>query len=254
MISAKIATAALLFAGAFLCSAGEVYNLDRVEDWQDRSPLTQHAQGILRGRGRLVVLTAKHYPYDVKKTYKIKGLYRQLVGSDSNVFRVGIVQYDKNKQEMEFASGRIVPKTETVLIKAATATDTAIFVKDASAWKRNALVAYAKTVKQLSPKDNITLKLRSIEKSGDGWKISFIGPINVDLPAGTAVRQYNSAGRFRFCGSGTDIQVLGDMTCTNWHPRTKYFRPVVISGANGIKTGEESPVFEMRFPRIEVSE
>ena len=244
----------LLIAGAFLCSAGEVYNLDRVEDWQDRSPLTQHAQGILRGRGRLVVLTAKHYPYDVKKTYKIKGLYRQLVGSDSNVFRVGIVQYDKNKQEMEFASGRIVPKTETVLIKAATATDTAIFVKDASAWKRNALVTYAKTAKQLSHKENITLKLRSIEKSGDGWKISFVGPINVDLPAGTAVRQHLSGGRFRFLGNGTGIDVLGDMICTNLHPRAKYFRLVVISGANGIKPEDETPVFEMRYPRIEVSE
>ena len=119
MISAKIATATLLFAGAFLCSAGEVYNLDRVEDWQDRSPLTQHAQGILRGRGRLVVLSAEYYPYDSKKTYQFKGLYRQLIGSESNIFRIGIVQYDKNKQEMEFASGRIVPKTDTVLTKAA---------------------------------------------------------------------------------------------------------------------------------------
>ena len=254
MIFAKITTVVLLIAGAFLCSAGEVYNLDRVEDWQDRSPLSQHVQGILRGRGRLVVLSSKLYPYDAKKTYKFKGLYRQLVGSDSNVFRVGVVQYDKNKQEMEFASGRIVPKTDTVLTKAAVATDTAIFVKDASGWKRNALVAYAKTVKLLSSKENITLKLRSIEKSGDGWKISFIGPVNVDLPAGTAVRQYSSAGRFLFCGNGTGVQVLGDMTCTNWHPRTKYFRPVVISGANGIKPEEETPVFEMRYPRIEVSE
>ena len=244
----------LLTAGAFLCSAGEVYKLDRVEDWQKRSPLTQHKKGILRGRGRLVVLSAKFYPYDSKKTYKFKGLYRQLIGSESNIFRIGIVQYDKNKQEMEFASGRVVQKTDTVLTKAAAATDTAIFVKDASGWKRNALVAYSETAKQLSNKNNITLKLRSIEKSGDGWKISFAGPIDVDLPAGTAVRQYMSAGRFRFFGNGTGIQVLGDLTCTHWHPRTKYFRPVVLSGTNGIKPGEETPVFEMRNPRLEVSE
>lgn len=253
MISAKIATAFLL-AGACICSAGEVYKLDRVENWQARSPLSQHAQGILRGRGRLVVLSSEFYPYDSKKTYTIKGLYRQLIGSASNIFRVGVVQYDKNKQEMEFASGRTVPKSETVLAKAAAATDTAIFVKDASGWKRNALVAYAETVKKLSHRENITLKLRSIEKNGDEWKISFVGPINVDLPAGTAVRQHLSGGRFRFFGNGTDIQVLGDMTCTNLHPRTKFFRIVVISGANGIKPGEETPVFEMRYPRIEVSE
>ena len=253
-MNSKLMITVLLTAGAFLCSAGEVFKLDRVEHWQERSPLTQHSQGILRGRGRLVVLSSEFYPYDSKKTYKFKGLYRQLIGSDSNIFRVGIVQYDKNKQEIEFASGRIVPKTDTVLIKAAAATDTAIYVKDASGWKRNALAAYAGTAKELSYKNTITLKVRSIEKSGDGWKVSFIGPVNVDLPAGTALRQYGSAGRFRFFGNGTGIQVLGDLTCTHWHPRAKYFRPVVLSGTNGIKPGEETPVFEMRHPRIEVSE
>ena len=253
MNSKKMITV-LLTAGAFLCSAGEVFKLDRVENWQKRSPLTQHSQGILRGRGRLVVLSAEMYPYDAKKRYKIKGLYRQLIGSDSNIFRIGIVQYDKNKQEIEFASGRIVPKTDTVLVRAASATDTVIYVKDASGWKRNALAAYAETAKELSPKNNITLKVRSVEKSGNEWKISFIGPINVDLPAGTVVRQYSSGGRFRFLGNGTGIQVLGDMNCSHWHPRTKYFRPVVLSGTNGIKPGEETPVFEMRYPRIEVSE
>ena len=251
----KIA-AALCLAGAFLCSAGEVYKLDRVEDWHNRSSLTQQAPGVLRGKGRIVAFSKEIYPYDAKKTYTFKGLYRQLPGSDSNIFRVGILPLDKDKKVIEFVTSHPKRNTDTVLAKAAAAGDTFIIVKDGSGWERNAQVAYntKPDLSDLPNKNIIAQNPQIIEKTEDGWKITFIKPVGIDLPAGTAVRQHHLGGRFRFAGNGTGGDVLSDLKCKRWDVGTKYFLVVVMSGTNGIKPGEQVPVLEMKNPRIEVTE
>ena len=255
MMNKKIA-AALCLAGAFLCSAGEVYKLDSVENWQKTTQPMQHAPGILRGSGRVVFFSREIYPYDAKKTYTFKGLYRQLPGSDSNIFRVGILPLDKDKQVIEFVTSHPKRKTDTVLAKAAAAGDTFIIVKDGTGWEQNAQVAYntKPDFSDLPNKNIIAQNPQVIEKTEEGWKISFAKPVGVALPAGTAVRQHYVGGRFRFAGNGTGGDVLSDLKCTAWDVGTKYFQVVVMSGTNGIKPGEQVPVLEMRNPRIEVTE
>ncbi|MBE6405880.1 MAG: hypothetical protein E7040_07655 [Lentisphaerae bacterium] len=251
----KIA-AAFLVMGAALCSAAEVYDLSRVEDWGKRSPLKVHGNGILRATGRVSLFSAKIYPYDAKKTYTFKGMYRQLPGSDSNIFRVGFLPLDKDKKVIEYYTSHPNVTTETVLAKAAAATDNFIIVKNGKKWNKRNLIAYnTKPDRSDLPNKNIIRQVpKNIEQTAEGWKITFAKPIGVAIPAGTGVRQHYQGGRFRFVGNGTGGQVLSNMKFRMMDPGMKYFQVVVVSGTGGIKPGEQIPVIEMRKPCIEVTE
>ena len=251
----KIASTFLVI-GAALCSAAEVYDLSRVEDWEKRSPVKVHGNGILRATGRVSLFSAKIYPYDAKKTYTFKGMYRQLPGSDSNIFRVGILPLDKDKKVIEYYTSHPNVATETVLVKDVAATDNFIIVKNGKKWNKLNFVAY-NTKPDLSdlPNKNIIKQVpKNIEQTAEGWKITFARPIGVAISAETGVRQHPQGGRFRFAGNGTGGQVLSNMKFVTMDPGTKYFQVIIVSGTGGIKPGEQIPVIEMRKPRIEVSE
>ena len=252
----KKMTATLLVMGAALCSAAEVYDLSRIEDWEKKSPLNVHGNGILRATGRVSLFSAKIYPYDAKKTYTFKGMYRQLPGSDSNIFRIGFLPLDKDKKLIEYYTSHPNIATETVLLKAAAAADNFIIVKNGKKWNKSGLVAYlTKPDRSDLPNKNIIKQVpKTIEQTAEGWKITFARPIGIAIPAGTGVRQHYQGGRFRFAGNGTGGQVLSNMKFRMMDPGMKYFQVIVVSGANGIKPGEQIPVIEMRKPRIEVTE
>ena len=93
-ISGKIAAAVAAFV--FVSAEAEEYKLGNISDWQKSGGFVQHAPNILHGKGRIVAFSAKTFPYDPQKTYTFKGLYRQKPGSDSNIFRIGIVPLDEN--------------------------------------------------------------------------------------------------------------------------------------------------------------
>ena len=251
----KIA-AALFVTGAVVCSAAEVYDLSKLEDWAHKNPFKLHGKGILRGTGRLTAFSKQIYPYDEKKTYKFKGLYRQLPGSDSNVVRIGILPLDKDKKVIEYYTSHPNPHTNTVLVKDAAATDSVILIQNGAKWNKSGLIAY-NTKADFSdvPNKNIIKQVpKAIEKTAEGWKITFARPIGVALKAGTGVRQHYQGGRFRFAGEVRGNKVLSDMKFKMIDKGMKYFQVVVISGTEGIKPGEQIPVVEMRKPRIEVSE
>ena len=256
MIFGKIVAVALCMTGVFLCSGAEIYQLSRVEDWGKRSPFSQHAQNVLHGCGRIVAFSTKIYPYNPKKTYTFKGLYRQLPGSDSNIFRIGILPLDKDQKPIEYVFSHPVKKTDTVLQKAVAPGDTSILVQDASGWKRNAQIAFNTKVdlSDLPNKNIIRQNPQAIEKTQNGWVITFAKPVGVAIPAGKPLRQHYVGSTFRYAGSGTGGEVLGDFKCTRWDIGTEYFQAVVVSGANGIQPGEQTPVFEMKNPYIEVTE
>lgn len=210
----------------------------------------------MRAQGRVGAFSKEIYPYDAKKTYTFKGIYRQLPGSDSNIFRIGILPLDKNKKVIEHVTSHPVRKTDTVLVKAAAAGDTSILVKDGTSWARNAHVAYntKPDLSDLPNKNIIRQNPQAIEKTQYGWVITFAKPVGVAIPAGTPLRQHYVGGTFRYAGSGTGGEVLSDLKCTMWDIGTEYFQVVVISGADGIQPGEQTPVFEMKNPYIEVTE
>jgi hypothetical protein len=252
----KKLAAALIATGAIVCSAAEVYDLSKLEHWAHKNPFKQHGTGVLRGTGRLSAFSKQIYPYDEKKTYKFKGLYRQLPGSDSNVVRIGILPLDKDKKLIEYYTSHPNTATETVLAKDAAATDTVIIVKNGAKWNKYGLTAYNTKADQSDiPNKNIIRQApKSIEKTAEGWKITFARPIGVALKAGIGVRQHYQGGRFRFMGEIRGNKVLSDMNFKMIDKGMKYFQVVVISGTEGIKPGEQIPVVEMRKPRIEVSE
>ena len=246
---------ALSMAGTFLCSA-EVYDLSKIESWKTPNPLIQQSSNTLRAKGRLTVFSKEIYPYDAKKTYTFKGLYRQLPGgSTNNYFRIGILPLDENKKTIQYYASHPNVSTNTVLAKAVVATDDFIIVENGSKWNKSGLTAYNTKPDQSDlPNNNIIKQVpKSIEQTADGWKISFAKPVGVAIPAGTGVRQHYQGGWFRFAGNVSEGKVVSNMKLTGVDVGTKYIQVVIVSGV-GVKPDEPTPVIEMRKPALEVSE
>lgn len=257
MFNTKI-IALCCMASAALCSAAEVvevYDLSKVENWGKRDPIGIYAPGVIRAKGRITLSSRKIYPYDSTKTYTFKGLYRQLPGSDSNIFRIGILTLDKDKKVIEFVHSHPIPKTDAVLAKAVTAKDTVIYVKGGADWRAYSRIAYNTKPDQsdIPNRNIINSALKKVEKTSDGWKVTLAKPAGVAIAKGTNVRQHYLGGRFRFAGVGTGSKVLSNLKCVRWDKGTKFFQVIVVSGADGLKPGDKAPVLEMRNPRIEVT-
>ena len=249
----KTIAAAFFAAGAVICSAAEVYDLSAREAWEKRAPLTVHGKGVLRAKGRITIVSKDIYPYDAKKTYTFKGLYRQLPGSGNNIFRIGIIPLDKDKKLIEYYTSHPNTATNAILKKDAAATDNFILIDNGLKWNKSSLIAYNTKPDQSDlPNKNIIKQVpQSIEQTAEGWKISFAKPIGVALTAGTGVRQHAQGGRFRFAGNVVDGKVLSNMKFSGVDVGTKYFQVIIVSGTS-MKPGEEPPVVEMRKPAIEV--
>ncbi len=247
------AVAAMAFCAAVSVSAEE-YSLSSLKDWHKGANLVQHAPGVLRGKGRVSALTSKIYPYTPGKTYVIKGLFHQLAGSDSNVFRIGIQPLDEKGKSLDYSAAHPEPNTDTVLTKAVRPEDKAIFVKNASRWGRGRSIALGTSpdLSDLPNKNIIHQNPTAFTKTKDGWKISFAKPVGFSFAAGTGVRLHRRGGWNRYVGIGTGGQVLFDLKCKDWDIGTKGFRVVVLSGMGKVPAGERTPVLEIRNARIEV--
>ena len=247
------AAAASLFCAVFAVSAEE-YSLGNVKDWHRGANLVQHAPGVLRGKGRVSATTTRIYPYTPGKTYVIKGLFHQLAGSDSNVFRVAVQPLDEKGKSLDYSASHYEPNTDTVLTKPVRPEDKFIFVKDTSRWGKGKSIALGTSpdLSDLPNKNIIHQNPTSFVKTAEGWKISFAKPVGFSFAAGTGVRLHRRGSWNRYVGIGTGGQVLFDLKCKDWDLGTKGFRVVVISGMGKVPQGERVPVLEMRNPRIEV--
>ncbi|MBQ7694234.1 MAG: hypothetical protein IJT50_03835 [Lentisphaeria bacterium] len=247
-------TIAALSAVCLFCGIrAEEYQLNRASDWTNPQ-IVQHAPGILRATGRVVAFSKKIYPYDPGKKYVIKGLFRQLPGSDSNIFRIGIQPLGEDKKPMEWAYTHVAKGTDTTLVSPVKPEDKSILVADASKWRKSAQLAFH-TNPDLSdlPNRNIARQFpQSIKKTAEGWRVTYSKALGISAPAGTGVRQHHRGGPFRYAGSGTAGEVLGDLPCRLWDAGTKYFRVVILSGTNRLNPGDRTPIFEMQNPRLEV--
>ena len=250
-ISGKIAAAVAAFV--FVSAEAEEYKLGNISDWQKSGGFVQHAPNILHGKGRIVAFSAKTFPYDPQKTYTFKGLYRQKPGSDSNIFRIGIVPLDENGKIMEYAYTNPVLKTDTVLKKAVSPEDKTILIENAATWNTRCFVAL-NTQPDLKDLPNLNLirqKPVKITKTAEGWKIDFSQAVGVSFPAGTRLRQHYHGSQYRYAGVGTGGEVLGNFKCKLWPKGTKSFRVIILSGTDGIKQNENIPVLEVINPAIE---
>ena len=249
----KILTAIPAAAAFFLAAEAGEYRLDRASDWNSPK-VVQHAPGVLRVTGRLVAYSKETYPYDPGKKYTVKGLFRQLPGSDSNIFRIGIQPLGEDMKPMEWVYTHPAKDTDTILVSPVKPEDKSILVSDASKWRKSAQLAlHARPDLSDLPNRNVVRQFPlAVEKTDKGWLVTYPKALGVGAPAGTGVRQHHRGGPFRYAGSGTAGEVLGDLPCRLWDAGTKYFRVVILSGTNRLNPGDRTPIFEMQDPRLEV--
>lgn len=247
----------LTFSLAILAAGlhAENISLNQAAAWECHAQqLEQYTPEVLRGTGRIVIFSKNIFPYDSEKNYTIKGIFRQLPGSDSNIFRIGVQTLDENKKPLEWVFTHVVKDSDTTLKAPVKQGDRFLLIQDGSKWIKEGRVA-CNTLLDMSDLPNrmiINQPPAAIENTGDAWKISFASPLKIDLPAGSGVRQHNIGGAYRYAANGTGGQVLSDIPCTLWDLGTRYFRIVILSGTDGIKPGDSTPIFEMRNPSLEI--
>jgi hypothetical protein len=229
------------------------YKLDKTTHWQRNGGFIQYAPNILHGKGRIVAFSKDCFAYNPKKTYTLKGIYRQKPGSESNIFRIGIVPLDKDKKVIEYAYNNPLKNSDTVLLQAVNKSDTTIIVKNAANWNKRCFIAFNTKLDYSDlPNYNLLRQMpQKITKVANGWKITFAKAVNVSYKAGTPLRQQRNGSQYLYQATGTAGEVLGNIKCSRWAPGTKFFRVIILSGTDGIKLNENIPILEIINPAVE---
>ena len=185
------------FAVSMSIHAGIVCELNDVKDFNLPSRLEFSNEKICKVKQTSWFLSAKKYPIDPAKTYKISGEFRAAQGAKvSGVIRIGFYPADEKGHLISVINVNCVPQSETELAETANVGDTILKVKDASKWQAKNYGYVAFDVDPSGKMRDIpcfTLSeagIKRIEKSGNVWEVELHKPIKSAYAAGVAVREH----------------------------------------------------------------
>lgn len=187
-----------------LCAAGmsaaalnpvlgkELFSATKVQDFSDVSGLSANGDNflVLRGFRR----SAKKFPYDPQKKYKLTCTAKLANGEKGMVF-LGFIPYDAAGRRISSSEINAYPKTMTTLAADAEKGAKEISLIDGSKW--NNKTAYGNIVfhadekfSDLPNRSLIPMVKGSVEKKDGSWTVKLKKPLNKRYEAGTAVRQH----------------------------------------------------------------
>jgi len=169
-------------------------------------------------------------PIDVTKTYKISGWFKSADDKKTNLY-LGIVPYDADKKQIQYAFVGVIPGSEAELAEACKAEDTVLKVKDASKWVINNKinqVAFGTdnsgAYKDL-PNSKLSPVVAKAEKKGNCWEVTLTKPCGLAYPANTTIR-LQTAGGWQYPLIATKFQ------SPEWKELSGLIKGVSTSGAH----------------------
>lgn len=207
-----------LLAAACVCqlAAAEVLTINEPADVVN-TQLKQPTKTVVKTddgmsvKGQYFVLfSAKTLTMDPAKKYKISGEFRLKEGVETGLAYLGFAPFDADGKLISPVSVNIVPKTYTVVAKAAAAGDSVIYVKDASKWKTNDahyhVVFDAKEdLSDLPNRNYASIVKDGIKQDGDVWAITLKAPLKDAIAEGTSVRQHRSGSSYIYVKTSKDV-------------------------------------------------
>lgn len=137
-------------------------------------------------------LMSEPIPVDPSRSYLLTGNIKPV--GDVRKFSFGLRILKADRQIIHQHQVCAISGTETKLVKDAAKGDTAIYVEDASKWKTsNGRVVALDVLPELKdlPASRFAFYIKSVEQTGDGWRIEFDRPIAYNAKAGVLVRQHS---------------------------------------------------------------
>ena len=195
----KIAIAAI--AASSILSAAEVLDLTAQGFWQNSRNIT-YGEKEMTPAGKLLFTSKKLLTIDPTKKYTMKMDVATGKGDKTHFFLFGLIPAEANGKQYESLCIQTVSDTFTQLAKDVKKGDKTIVVKNASKWKtlKHLVIAYnaKEDFSDLPNRQIIRSYVESVKQEGDNWIITLNKPVNVDLTAGTNVRQHAAGGYFYF--------------------------------------------------------
>ena len=254
-----------LAAAACVCplAAAEVISISKPADFTAPKRVSQSNEGVIVEGAVFSLFSAKTVKLDPAKKYKVSGEFRLKAGGKTGTVYLGLVPLDARGRQITSTSVNVIPKSDTVLAKAAAAGDKAVYVKDASKWDKKTPHGYLafNTKPDYSDLPNWNfVKQGAIEQNGNLWKITLKDPLKKAVAAGTGVRQQRAGAAYIYSGYKTGIPqewtvvsgvisgkpAKSGITFKALWPATSSVRVIVM-----MLGGKKGDVVEMKNIRIE---
>lgn len=243
----------LLSASVFPLFAGKTL----VQDFDNGA--TKLPDGSFAIKGGFHSFSKKIVPVnDLTKETIISVELKAAADADKSVlYYVGMTNHDTDGSRIFISYVYPEKGSDTVLAAPCKKTDTVLKVKDASKFKKGALIAY-NTKKDLSDLPNKTVNeravIKNIVKKGNIWEVTLANPCKVDHPANTPIRaHYHGWYQYLACGirltPGADwtrftYKIAGSAPgnpSKKWTLGTKGVKFIIFN--NGKRTGKNTLFF-----------
>jgi Carbohydrate binding domain len=196
--------------------------------------------------------TDKLIPVDAMGKYKLSAWFRR-VGKQPATLKFGLIPFDANYKQIQSEQVWVLPKTETELAQACTATDTVLKIKSAKGWLAGATRFVAFDVDETGkfldlPNKNLSAKgISKIVKAGDLWEVHLAKPCGQTYAAGTKIREHKLGAKFLYCAASADkipgewtqfgAELQGMQRNSNGHfwPGTKYVKVMIFVALSGAR-------------------
>lgn len=226
----------LTLAAAVLCMATYATSLTQgkpAEYTGNFKLLSNTPEGKLQIKTRGAWLQKKYM--DIKDTKLVRTNFEFSKTSGEGTGGIGVVCYDKDKKMINITHVNRVAGTDTVLAKPCTFTDSKIYVKDGSKWRKGGIyLAAFETKPDFSdlPNRNITrIGIKDVKKLADGtWEISFSNEIGKEYPAGANIREHATGGTYDYLyyGKLSDMKKTNDFPVSRMRPGTQYIGFIIL--------------------------
>ena len=201
-----------LFAASCVCSlaAAEILNINAPADFMTPKQVAVSEDGIIVKGPSFNLFSAKMLKLDPAKKYKISGDFRLKEGEKVDYVYLGFVPFDAQGKKISSGSVNVTPNSDTILVKAAVAGDTVVYVKDASTWDNKTPHGYfvfnANPDYSDLPNFNLLqIPQGGIEQDGDVWKITLKKPLKKDIAEGVGVRQQKAGSAYIYASYKRDL-------------------------------------------------
>jgi hypothetical protein len=209
---------------------------------------TDKNKNIYELKGDQRLYSSDFLPIEQHFAYALAGKFKA-VGAEPSFVYFGIDCYNKDKQSIRTHFFNYIKGTETEVLRACTATDKFIIVKDASNWKPdpNGCIAFniddSGEYSDLPNFDVSSFGIDKVKKFGQFWKIYLSKKIGSNFSAGTKIREHKSTGGYIYCATpGHKIPnkwteykgtVYGEESAPSvnsviFYPKTKYIKILIL--------------------------
>ena len=193
----------------------ELFSAKEVQDFVNSSGISSDGEKFLVLQGRFLN-SARKFPYDPKKKYKLTCTVRLVSGSKGLAY-LGLTPFDAAGKRIFSQTINALPKSFTTLAAAAEKGATTLSLTDGSKWDNKTPYGFVvfnadEKFADLPNFTGVPMVKESVTQKDGTWTVQLKKPLNKQYEAGTAVRQH-CASDFLIYGARKNLTGMPGPLC-----------------------------------------